>query len=315
MTVTALRDRPDPELALALAEFERQFTYPLGPGRSFRISHGDDYPRFFRAIGDAAVFVATRGERVVGTLGTAVRPVLGPNGSTRPAAYLGDLKVSPEARGLTAHRLMRAAMDWLRPRAQVGFAVVMDGTRATPEAYTGRAGLPAFQPVAHVMVFRIACVPAPVWTGDLPFRSSEDAVTDCYNRLSRGRFASPGGTPTERSAMGPVWLASPDNSACGRLEDTRRAKRLIDDRGAEMVSAHLASFACTTPQAGAELIRAALRQAGAANYPALFVAVAEPDAADLAGELAPLEAVLAPATVFASGLPVGPAWNINSSEI
>ena len=44
----------------ALARFEEQFTYPLGPGRTLRISHGDDYPRFFRAIGDAACFVAER---------------------------------------------------------------------------------------------------------------------------------------------------------------------------------------------------------------------------------------------------------------
>src|SRR5207248_147124 len=45
MTVYALRDRPPPALALALTAFEHQFTYPLGPGRTFRLSHGDDYPR------------------------------------------------------------------------------------------------------------------------------------------------------------------------------------------------------------------------------------------------------------------------------
>ncbi len=65
-------------LAAALETFERQFVYPLGPGRSFRISHGRDYARFFRAIGleRGVSFVAEEdtGE-VLGTLGVALRPV------------------------------------------------------------------------------------------------------------------------------------------------------------------------------------------------------------------------------------------------
>ena len=50
MTVRNLTQAPDPDLAWALEDFERQFTYPLGAGHHFRISHGADYPRFFRAI-------------------------------------------------------------------------------------------------------------------------------------------------------------------------------------------------------------------------------------------------------------------------
>src|SRR5581483_5067432 len=99
MTVQEVCDPPSPELAAALAEFEARFTYPLGPGRSFRISHGEDYARFFRAIGPAICFVAQKGKRVVGTLAVAIRPILAPDGSERRVAYVGDLKIEPGSRG------------------------------------------------------------------------------------------------------------------------------------------------------------------------------------------------------------------------
>ncbi|HTE89320.1 MAG TPA: hypothetical protein VK639_10220 [Terriglobales bacterium] len=51
MKVHELSSPPSPALARALAEFEAPFTYPLGPGKSFRISHGEDYTLFFRAQG------------------------------------------------------------------------------------------------------------------------------------------------------------------------------------------------------------------------------------------------------------------------
>ena len=64
MIVHELHGPPAPELARALAEFEAGFTYPLGPGRTFHICHGDDYPCFFRAMGEAACFVAEQKGRV-----------------------------------------------------------------------------------------------------------------------------------------------------------------------------------------------------------------------------------------------------------
>src|SRR5688500_3897167 len=73
MIVHQLHGPPPPELARALAGFESEFTYPLGPDSFFHISHGDDYPRFFRAMGEAACFVAQRrGDgTITGTLGAA----------------------------------------------------------------------------------------------------------------------------------------------------------------------------------------------------------------------------------------------------
>jgi len=115
--------------------------------------------------------------------------------------------------------------------------------------------------------------------------------------------------------MTPQWLVDPEGLACGLLEDTRRAKRLIADDGSEMLSAHLSFFAFRTPDAGAALLQVARQQTARAGLPAVFVAVAEPDAKALAGALGPVDKVVAPATIYGAELAPGPAWNINTSEI
>src|SRR6476620_2196577 len=122
MKIHQLSGEPTPTLAQALAEFEKPFTYPLGPGKFFRISHGEDYTLFFRALGDAACFIAEDQGRVLAVLGTAIRPLRLPNGSECAAGYLGDLKIAANARGGTALvRLARAAEAWLRPKVQGAF--------------------------------------------------------------------------------------------------------------------------------------------------------------------------------------------------
>jgi len=156
MIVHSLHDPPAPAIARALAELEEEFTYPLGPGRTFRISHGDDYPRFFRAIGAARCFVAEQQGRVVGALGVAVRRLILPDGSERTTGYIGDLKVAVEARGsLVFLRLVRAGDAWVRPQITAAFGVVMDGTPTTPAVYTGRAGIPAFREVGKMVIWRL----------------------------------------------------------------------------------------------------------------------------------------------------------------
>lgn|SRR5262245_7985777 len=336
MIVESFHEPPPPDRARALADFERQFTYPLGPGRSFRIEHGDDYARFYRAAGEVRCFVAvergwsTRGasgdfisrsewttfeERVLGVLAVAIRPLRLPDGGTLRAAYIGDLKVAPEARrGTSLLRLARAAEEWARPRADVAFGVVMDGTPAVPAQYTGRASIPSFVAVTSVLVLRFSCAGAcPSY--DSPVNGREEDVRECFRRLSSGRHACPPGHPAERSATAPAWLLLPDGSACGCLEDTRRAKRLVTDDGQEMVSAHLSCFAWRDLRAGAMLLRAALARAAALGFPALFVAVPRRDADALEGALKDVEVIRAPATVYAYGLPGDTDWNINSSEI
>jgi hypothetical protein len=315
MTLEQLSGPPGPELARALAEFEAGFTYPLGPDRFFRIEHGDDYPCFFRAIGEAACFVAVADGTVLGTLGVAIRRLLLPAGGERRVAYVGDLKLAAHARGgITLLRLTRAAQAWATPRVQAAFGVVMDGTRVTPETYTGRAGIPAFRELGKLAVLRL---PASREQRDADgrFLTAPGPAQACYGSLSRGRYASLGGTPSERSEHALSWLMHPDGLACGQLEDTRKAKRLIADDGSEMRSAHLAHFAFRTERAGADLLGVALRRCGQWDIPALFVSVAAAEADGLRQALGDTRAVTAPATVYGSGLLPGPAWNINTSEI
>lgn len=314
MKLHQLKDAPPPALAEALDRFEQQFTYPLGPGRSFRISHGADYPRFFRAIGDAACFVAERDGQVAGVLGAAIRDFLAPSGEPVRAAYLGDLKVDPAMRGgRVLPALASAALEWAKPRVTAAFAVVMDGTPVTPTRYTGRLGVPQFSELARIAVLRLMSAKGePILMDSL---TGDAAGSDGYRRLSRGRYACPGGSPPERSEIQPGWLMSPDGNACGRLEDTRRAKRLITNDGVEMMSAHLSCFAYTTIDAGAELSRHAMLLARELGLPALFVAVPRSEAEAFRRALSDVEIIDAPATVYGVGFEPGRLWNINTAEI
>jgi hypothetical protein len=315
MKVHVLSAPPPPELALALDRFEEQFRYPLGPGRFFRISHGEDYPRFFRAMGDGTCLVAERAGHVLGVMGAALRRLKLPGGEERPVVYLGDVKIDPPARGgRTLLRLAGAVRQWVGGRTEAAFAVVMDGTPITPTRYTGRLGIPLFAELGKVMVLRLPTCGVQVDAGD-DWLTNEERGSVCYLRLSAGRYACPGGNPAERSEMEPLWIMAPDGRACGRLEDTRLAKRLIADDGVEMRSAHLSCFACHNPRAGVEMLRVALWHAARRGLPALFLAVAVVEAEELCRRLREREAILAPATIYGTGLQAGPTWNINTAEI
>ncbi|MFG2632233.1 hypothetical protein [Streptomyces sp. NPDC048473] len=141
--VRTLQGPPSSELAAALEVFEEQFTYPLGSDGTFRISHAPDYPRFFRAMGECAVFVAEREGQVHGTLGAALRRLRSPDGREGIAGYLGDLKVLPSARGgLTLLRLMRAGLAVNADRATSMFSVVMGGTPVRPRPTPAGSAFP-----------------------------------------------------------------------------------------------------------------------------------------------------------------------------
>jgi hypothetical protein len=315
MTIHELREAPPPELAEALGRFEEQFRYPLGEERFFRITHGEDYPRFFRAMGDGICFVAEREGRVLGVMGAALRRIALPNCEERLAIYLGDVKVDPAVRGgRTLLQLARAAMAWVGDRANAGYAVVMDGTDATPTRYTGRLGIPSFSELGKIMVLRLPTLEVED-PDDHAWLTTEERGTECFSRLSSGSYACLGGDPVERSETKPAWLMDPDGRACGRLEDTLRAKRLYGDDGSEMRSAHLSSFAYEDLVVGARLLRIALRLAANRGFPELFVSVPFPDVAAWSQALEGMEVVLAPATVFGTGLEPAPLWIVNVTEI
>jgi hypothetical protein len=251
MRILTLHEAPRAALSRALARFEARFSYPLGTELRFRIAHAPDYPLFWRSLGEAAAFVAEQDGRVVGTLGAAIRRLESPGGRRAPIAYLGDLKLAPEARaGLARPRLMAAAWQWAKDRARAAYAVVMDATASTPADYTGRAGLPALRKLSEIVIWRLdapgvhgAVVPPPIETGrglaepgvhgaaarrrlsqpgpDRRFFAPDTPARACHRQLSRGVYWAAGGSPGERSELLPCWLLAPDAAACGRLEDTR----------------------------------------------------------------------------------------------
>ena len=190
----------------------------------------------------------------------------------------------------------------------------MDGTGVTPAAYTNRAGIPAFQALGRLAVLRVSVESAAPPDRADRFRTTLEAGLSCYQQLSRGRYACPVGDASVRSQMRPVWLRHPEGLACGLLEDTRQAKRLLINDGSELLSAHLSCCAYGSMAAGAELIGEALRRTLALGWPGLFVAVPADEATALSAALTGCKILPAPATVYGTGLEKGD-WNINTSEI
>ena len=314
MKLLLLDAAPDAALALALRQFEARFTYPLGENTAFRISHGDDYSRFYRAMGESRVVIAERDGDVLGTLAGAVRPLRTPDGGSLTALYVGDLKVIPglEA-GIVLVRLAASLMAWATPRVSAAFGVAMDGTRKTPPRYTGRFGIPAFTELAKIMVLRLVCQPG-LERNRQRFCTEADGLA-IFHALTRGDFAPVSACALERSAIDPQWLCLESGLACGMLEDTSKAKRLFEVGAGELRSAHLSYFAFAAPQDGARLLLHATRQAAVFEYPALFCAVPASRAQALMDALGSAACTAAPATVYGAGLAKDPAWHLNTSEI
>jgi len=318
MTLTVWDTHPDHQFADAISRFEEEFSYPLGDDGRFRIEHGGDGWRFFHALGEAAYVVATRQGEVLAVLGAAVRRVVGPDGASIALLYLGDLKIAARARGgRQLLHLVRAIQARFGGRVGAAFCVVMDGTPLTPAHYTGRMGIPAFAPVAALAVFwlRTAAGNAEAAPAGMIRPCDQDPAQELFMELAAGQYRLINGKPGERSLMAPQWLCADDGSACGRLEDTLRAKRLRATTGEDMRSAHVSCFAYRTVAAGARLVQMAAERAAQAGYPLLFVAVSASDAAALAQCLGSRLRSSSPATVFGTGLPGPGRWNINTAEI
>ncbi len=315
MNVAALAECELPDRAQALETFESSFTYPLGVHQRFGIRHSPDYLRFFRAMGEAQSFIAIEQGCIVGAIAVALRRLLNPDGQSLRVAYFGDLKIIPEARGgRTFIELTRRASRWVLERSSVAFSIVMEGTTLTPEHYTGRAGLPAFTELAKLAVIRVPnepCVP----TLETLITTDLETHANLFHKLSAGRYATPVLAPHMRSSATPLPFVLADGSACGLVEDTRLAKRLVVADGTELASAHLSQFAYRDAVAGAKLVHAARWHAARLGLPALFFAVYQPDAPALLAALAIEHPTIAAATVYGVGLPGGAGWNINTSEI
>lgn len=231
-----------------LHEFERQFDYPLNAQHRFRIEHSVDYTKFFAAMGEAATIVVEREGTILGVLSATIRTLELERGKSERWLYIGDVKISPKHRGKRVlHLLFAAARTWVGGRCSKGYSVVMGGTNVTPSMYTGRVGIPAFQPVASVSLL--------AYSTDGTTTSSKQTVDvetipqSQFDPVDRGlqtrRLKWPRWIQTDprlRSDMEPYWLFHQESGCFALLEDTRRAKRLYDDVGDEIRFAHLTNL-------------------------------------------------------------------------
>lgn len=313
---------PDSATAAALEQFEREFSYPLGKAGRFRISHGQDYSAFFRAMGEASLLMARKEGRVLGMLATVMRKLWMRAGSggpvSREAHLLCDLKVIPESRGSTVlASLIRAAKQRIEAsRSHACYCVVMEGTAKSPLDYTGRLGIPKFGKLAEIMVLRVP-VRYPAIRREAGQVSLSEA-REVRDRLSPRGILFDGSEHRLRSRMEPVPLKTPDNMACGIVEDTLSAKRLFEESGREMLSAHVSGFAFATPSDGAALLNQAQMVAAAVGFSAIFAAVPRRLAAPLVAALSGQglgEAVPAPAEVYGYDFPAGLDWWLDTAEI
>ncbi len=305
---------PESTLASALARFESGFRYPLGKDGWFSISHGDDYTRFFRAIGDTRCFVADRDGTVVGVVSVARCQLRQPGGVDVEAAYFSDLKVTRPGSGRALLRLLQESVGWARQSpATPGFSIVMDGTSRDPSSYTGRLGIPQYIQLSKLMILRIPSD----HRGDTAqvIESSLTEVGECYRGLTKNDYATAGGSPTIRSRMTPMGLILASGGACGILEDTRRGKRLYRGDGSEMVSAHLSSFGYRTAQDAVSLLKSASVRCREMGVPAIFVSLPWARHEAVLKLLPQNGIVKAPATVFGFGFCANENWSVNTSEI
>lgn len=302
MKIHCLSGPPDREIALALAGFEKEFTYPLGPGQSFSISHGADYSLFFRCMGEAKIYLAEISGNIVGALAVVRRTAILADGSTIPTVYLCDAKVTSAHRGRTVlGRLALKARDEIIAEGyQAAYSVVMSGSIPT-DVHTGRLGIPHFKAISHLAVLRFD-----TQTGFQPVANLSSGQRGNYHRLQTGNTSL-------GSAIKPQALEV--DGARGTLVDTRLGKRLWQSDGHEIVSAHLTGVMFKSVRALSDLIVAAVKLTAKMGIPGLFMSLpADDPALGAIIESAIVTPTVAQATVFGTGLPEGP-WMMDTSEI
>ena len=298
-----------------LAEFEREFSYPMGPSERFRISHGENYLPFFRAIGEPVLLAMEEGGKILGGIARVrrhleLRRQTGAVAESSVAHYLCDLKVTAAARGTTVlARLIGETKRGIEASdSRACYCVVMAGTGRLPTDYTGRLGVPRFEKVGEIVILRIS--PGGSFVKGCRVISTKDFAA-VRGWLARVGYTATGGESEYRSWMGQLPLVTPSGEACGMLEDTRRGKRLWLESGGEMVSAHLSGFAYATPEAGAELLASAVVRAQGPFFVALPLRQMEAMRPLLEG----LEFTEAEATVYGHDLEKGHDWWVDTAEI
>ena len=307
------------EFSPMLREFERQFWYPLGETKEFRIEHPSLYTDFFSSMGDAYCFVALREDEVVGILSSVIRTLLSPNGKASQVAYVADVKITKDLQGSTLlYRLARTAILWLRPQISSAYSVVMDGTSVTPKQYTGRVGVPQFSWSGRVHLLSFSTETNFPWVTEL-----SEHLLDQNSELSG---VEPHQTPNEiptwammnpllRAHAIPAWLVDQQTGARALLEDTRRAKKLYDRQQREYRYAHLTYLSYAEPEHIVRLLPHACARSQSLGCTHLFVAVPDIHLSTIQSTLEDIEHSAYSASIYGVSLSENIPFLVNSSEI
>lgn len=315
MNVHQIIKSPDKSLQNRLNYFERQFTYPLSHKEYFYIEHSPDYTTFFRSMGNATIFYLEKEMDIIGVIGVSIRETF-IKGKLLKAAYIGDLKIAPAYKGRrAAYRLFSSVFSYLKDKISFAYGVVMDGTLRTPNAYTGKAGIPFFSDKGHRYVPRVT---APEL--NIPSDRVENLQKISWHQLEsclKEGFSVPSPESPLKSKLIPTWLVKGDDTI-GLLEDTQKAKRLFitGSTPQELVSAHLSYFSYNAPKDGINLIQSALSKTGENGIDGLFLCLTPPQFEELSPllEKKGLSYNVSKAIIYATtDLPKN--FCINSSEI
>lgn len=305
------------QLKTSLATFERQFHYPLGENQSFSISHGEDYTAFYRSMGKATCLMAKTDEnKILGTFCASLRYIQKTDKAQAvPALYLGDLKIDViQQKTRLFYQLAKRMSELVDGDNEIALSVMMDGTKNTPPStYSGRVNFTSFLPISNYYILKFQATNYPYTEKRINYLTEENAFLLYQKITDKDYFLL--SDSTLRSKMAPIWLADPEGKACGKLEDTEQAKRLITSDGHMLRSSHLSYFTFTDPVAGYALLLEAIKFSSQQNFLHTFIALNQNDFDLLSPLIKDLVYDVAPATLYGNIHATNLTLQLNTAEI
>lgn len=317
MKIYTLEESELGQLKASLAIFEEQFQYPLGENQSFSISHGEDYTAFYRSLGKATCLMAKTDEnKILGVFCASLRQLKKKrNAELFPAIYLGDLKIdAQQQKSRLFYKLAKRMNELVNGNTEIALTVVMDGTKNTPPLkYSGRLNFASFLPISNYYILKFKTLDYSLITKRIK-HLAEDTAFSLYEKITNKDYFLLSDNLL-RSKMASIWLGDNEGKACGKLEDTEYAKRLVSSDGQKLHSSHLSYFTFTDPEAGLALLLQAITLSSQLDFLYTFVAVNQTDFELLKPLMNDLIYDVAPATLYGNIHAKNLNLQLNTAEI
>jgi ribosomal protein S18 acetylase RimI-like enzyme len=198
---------------------------PMEGTIALRIDREPDFFALPRARGEAVVFVATYGERVVGCMSAAIHAAY-IGGVAERIAHATDLKVHREFNGRRlGARLIRRTEAYLRDRGvDLTFNLVADGNERVMRLSHGRHGTPVPVMLGRFFVDQLVASPFRVRSKKYRVeRASEDDLAEIAAMLDHDR--------RERSFAPPVTAANLEDATAQAPAGRFRKMLVVRDSG------------------------------------------------------------------------------------